>query len=125
MDERDRILAALGTYYVASGVTPFASRRAFEAVTGPKADWWLVQTVGALVTTVGATLVGAAARGRVTPEIAALAAGCAASLAAVEVVHVARRRISPVYLADAVAEAAALAALVRARPRRDARVRPA
>ena len=39
---------AQGGYYVATGVLPFVSRRAFEALTGPKREWWLVQTVGAL-----------------------------------------------------------------------------
>ena len=111
MPERRRVVALLGGYYVASGVSPFVSRRAFEAVTGPKLEWWLVQTVGALVTVVGATLLGAARRDRVTPEVAGLAAGCAASLTAVEVVYVARGRISPVYLADAAVEVAALGAL--------------
>ena len=43
---RDRVLLAQGGYYVATGVAPFISRRLFEAITGPKSDWWLVQTVG-------------------------------------------------------------------------------
>lgn len=54
---RERVRIAQGTYYVVTGVAPFVSRRAFEGVTGPKADWWLVQTVGTLVTSVGAALV--------------------------------------------------------------------
>lgn len=55
MQARDRVIGALGGYYVATGVAPFVSRRAFEAVTGPKREWWLVQTVGALVTAAGAS----------------------------------------------------------------------
>jgi hypothetical protein len=55
--ERDRPLIAQGGYYVATGVAPFVSRRLFERVTGPKADWWLVQTVGVLVTAAGAGMV--------------------------------------------------------------------
>ena len=35
-----------GAYYVASGLWPIFHRRSFEAVTGPKKDWWLVVTVG-------------------------------------------------------------------------------
>ena len=112
------VIGMLGAYYVASGLAPFVSRKAFEAVTGPKREWWLVQTVGALVLSVGVALVGAAARRRVTPEIVGIAAGCAGSLAAIEVLYVARGRIAPVYLADALVEAAALAGLARALPDR-------
>jgi hypothetical protein len=111
MDRTRKALLAQGGYYVATGVTPFLSRRAFEAITGPKREWWLVQTVGLLVTAVGAGLIGAAAHDRVTPELKSIATGCAASLATIDVVHVARRRIAPTYLADAVVEVALLAGL--------------
>ena len=53
MSSLRRTLAAQGVYYVATGAAPFVSRRAFEAVTGPKREWWLVQTVGGLVTAIG------------------------------------------------------------------------
>jgi hypothetical protein len=96
---------------VATGVAPLVSRRAFEAVTGPKREWWLVETVGLVVTAVGAGLVGAAASDRVTPEIKVIASGCAAGLAAIDVVYVARGRIAPTYLADAAVEVALLGAL--------------
>jgi hypothetical protein len=114
---RDRALVAQGAYYLATGVAPFASRRGFEAVTGPKREWWLVQTVGVLVTVVGGVLLSAAVRRRVTPEVEALAAGCAAGLAAVDVVYVARGRIAPSYLLDAAAQGVLLAGLRRARQR--------
>jgi hypothetical protein len=108
-------LLTQSTYYVATGLLPFVSRRAFEAVTGRKREWWLVQTVGALVTVVGGTLASATARRRVTPETLALAAGSAASLAALDVIYVARRRIRVVYLLDAALEAGLLASIIRAR----------
>ena len=103
-------LLAQGAYYLGTGVAPFVSRRAFEAVTGKKKEWWLVETVGVLVTAVGAGLVAAAARDRVTREIKIIAAGCAGSLAAVDIVYVVRGRISPAYLADAAAQIALFAA---------------
>jgi hypothetical protein len=106
-----RTLVAQGVYYAATGVIPFVSRRAFEAVTGPKLEWWLVQTVGALVTASGASMLSAVRADRVTPEIELLAAGSAASLAAIDLVYVAKRRISPVYLADAALQVAFLAGL--------------
>ena len=40
---RRRVLALQGAYYAATGVAPFVSRRAFEAVTGPKLEWWLAR----------------------------------------------------------------------------------
>ena len=87
MDLTRKALVAQGVYYVATGVAPFISRRAFEAVTGPKREWWLVETVGVLVTAVGGGLLGAAARDRVTPELVAIASGCAAGLAVIDVVY--------------------------------------
>jgi len=114
MPQGDRVVALLGGYYVVTGLAPFVSRRGFEAVTGRKQDWWLVQTVGAVVSVAGAAMVSAARRERVTPEITGLAAGCAAALAAIDTVYVARGRISPAYLVDAAVELAALAALAHA-----------
>lgn len=99
-------LAALqGVYFLATGVWPLVHIDSFLAVTGPKTDLWLVQTVGALVAVVGGVLLLAAARGRVSWEALALGAGGAAALGAVDVVFVARDVIPPVYLADAAAEA--------------------
>lgn len=111
-------LLAQGAYYLGTGMAPFVSRRAFEAVTGPKQEWWLVETVGVLVTAVGAGVVAAAARDRVTPEITTIATGCAAGLAAIDIVYVMRGRISPAYLADAAAQIALLAAHADAACRR-------
>ena len=100
---------------------PFVSRSAFQAATGPKREWWLVQTVGALVTAVGVgLLLGAAIRDRVTPEIAGIASGCAAGLAGIDVVYVLRPRISPVYLGDAAVQSPLLAGLAASRRRRPA-----
>ena len=111
---REGVLRAQAAYYVATGLAPLASRRLFEAVTGPKEDWWLVQTFGGMVTAVGAGLGTAAARRRVTPEITGIAAGTAAVLAMADVWFVARGRIRPTYLLDAAVEAGILAGLARA-----------
>jgi hypothetical protein len=107
------VLTAQGGYYVVTGLAPFISRRAFERVTGPKREWWLVQTVGVLVTVVGGVLLWGVRSDRVTPELRGLAAGCAAGLTGIDVVYVAKRRIAPTYLLDAAAQVAALAGLVR------------
>ena len=107
------VLVAQGGYYAATGLLPFVSRRAFEAVTGPKKEWWLVQTVGLLVTVVGGALLVSARRGAASPEVVGIAAGSAASLAAIDIVYVARGRIAPSYLADAAVQVGLLAALAR------------
>jgi hypothetical protein len=112
---RRSVLLLQGGYYVATGVLPFVSRRAFEAATGPKREWWLVQTVGALVTVIGGVLLSDAARRRGGPEVLGLAAGSAAALAAIDVVYVARRRIAPSYLVDAAVEAGLLGGLAAGR----------
>lgn len=101
-----RLSLAQGIYYVGTGVWPLVSMRSFERVTGPKRDHWLVKTVGLLVTAIGTTLFRAGCRRDVHPDVAALAGLSAAALATIDVVFVARRRISPVYLLDAGPEVA-------------------
>jgi hypothetical protein len=116
---RRSVLRAQSAYYLATGLAPFVSRRAFEAVTGPKTEWWLVQTVGAIVAVVGGALASAAERDRVTPELTAIAIGTAASLGGIEAFYVARGRISPVYLLDAAIEATLIAGLTTRPPTAD------
>ena len=101
-----------GLYFLLTGVWPIVHMRSFLAVTGPKVDLWLVKTVGALVAVVGAVLLVAALCGRVTPEAIALGIGCAAALGIVDVVYVAKRVITKIYLLDAAAEAALIAAWI-------------
>jgi hypothetical protein len=96
-------------YCLLTGPSSLISRRAFAAVTGPKQEWWLVHTVGLLVTSLGAGLAIAAGRDRVTAELGVIAAGSAASLAAIDVIYVTRGRIRTTYLADALVEALLLA----------------
>ncbi|BDG04703.1 hypothetical protein [Anaeromyxobacter oryzae] len=100
-----------GAFYLATGVWPLLDEASFEAVTGPKREPWLVKTVGVLVAAIGATLAAAGVRRSITPEVAALGAVTAAGIAVVEGWYAGRRRrISPIYLADAAFEAALAAA---------------
>ena len=101
-----RVPTLQGVYFLATGIWPLLSRRSFEAVTGRKADFWLAQTVGVSVSGVGATLLLAARRKRLTPEIQFLGFVSAVGLALVDLVFVSRRTISRVYLLDALAETA-------------------
>lgn len=107
----DRTVAlSQGAYFVATGVWPILHLRSFEAITGPKLEGWLVKTVGGLIGVIGGVITAAGARRRVTPEIRWLAAGAAGALALIDIVYVAKRRISPVYLLDAVPELGLIAA---------------
>jgi hypothetical protein len=112
-DQAVRLARLQALFYVASGVWPLVHIRSFEAVTGPKADRWLVKTVGALVATTGLALALAGRRRRVAPELVLVAAGNAAALATIDVVYVAKRRIRPIYLLDAAAEIALVTAWAR------------
>lgn len=107
----ERVLAAgQGTYFLVTGLWPLVSLRSFYAVTGPKRDGWLVQTVGSMIACIGSALLLGARRRAVAPEIRWLATSSAAALMAVDVVFVRRRRIPRIYLADAAAELGLLAA---------------
>ncbi|HJR94035.1 MAG TPA: hypothetical protein VJ807_01275 [Gaiellaceae bacterium] len=93
---------------MSTGIWSLAHRGSFERVTGPKDDYWLVQTVGALAIAIGTSLGIAARRRTQEPETVALAAAsCAAfGLASVR----AAQTESRVYLGDAALEIAFLAA---------------
>lgn len=120
------VAGAQAAFYLGTGIWPLVHRATFERVTGPKTDFWLVQTVGVTVTAVGLGLAQAVSRRRAVPtELRTVALATAGGLAAVDVVFVGRRRISPVYLLDAAAEAALIAAWVLARRgrRREPRAR--
>jgi hypothetical protein len=101
-------------YFLITGVWPIVHLRSFMAVTGPKVDYWLVKTVGAIVTVIGIVIGIAAMRegGRFEIELVVLAAGSAAALGAVDVIYVAKRVIARIYLADALVEAILVAAWV-------------
>lgn len=93
-------------YFIVTGIWSLVGIESFQKITGPKVDIWLVKTVGVLVLVIGAVVGLAGLRGTREPEIPMLAVGSAASLAAIDVVYVAQRRIRPVYLLDAIGELA-------------------
>ena len=78
------------TYYLYGVNLPAVFGAGFALTLGPKR--------------LGLTLLVAAWRRQVTPEILVLAVCCAAGLTAIDVIYVARGVIAPIYLADAAAE---------------------
>jgi hypothetical protein len=118
------VAALQAAYFVSTGVWPLLHRRSFERLTGPKADFWLAQTVGVTVAAIGVGLAQAASRRRPVPlELRTVALASAAGLALVDVYFVAQRRISPVYLMDAAAECALIAGWARSSSLRPAEPR--
>jgi hypothetical protein len=103
-----------GVYYLVAGVWPLVSMSTFLAVTGPKTDLWLVDTVGVLVAVIGITLLAGAWRGRAAAEVAILAIGSALALTGIDVIYVMRGVIGNVYLLDAGAEVFLIAVWVAA-----------
>ena len=115
---RRRIAGLQAAFYISTGVWPLLHRHSFERVTGPKVDFWLAQAVGATVAAIGTGLAQAASQHRqVSPELRTVAMTSAAGLALIDLIFVARRRISPIYLLDAAAEAALVAAWALTRTR--------
>lgn len=93
-----------GIYYLLTGIWPILSRSTFEKVTGPKVDFWLVRTTGALITATGAALTVAGLRGEVTAETAVLGIGSAASLGSSDAIYSSHGRISIAYLLESFVE---------------------
>jgi hypothetical protein len=109
---RRRLLSFQAVYYVLTGLWPLVHLPSFEAVTGPKADDWLVHMVGLLAVAIGAALGAAAARNRVrTPEVTTLAGAAAVAFAGIDIWYGLSGQIRPIYLADAAVELAILAGL--------------
>jgi hypothetical protein len=94
---------AYGAYLVSTGGWPLLDRRSFEAVTGPKADFWLARCIGGLSIAIGVALLRSPRRD--------LLCGAAATFAATDVY--AARNASRAYLLDSVVQAAALATASR------------
>ncbi len=101
-----RLAIGQGIFYLVTGIWPLLNMQTFQMVTGPKADRWLVKTVGVLISVVGGVLLLAGVRRDTSPEVPILATGSALGLAAIDAIYVARKRISPIYLLDSAAEIA-------------------
>ena len=98
-----------GSYYLITGLWAIVHIESFQKITGPKTDLWLVKTVGLLLAVIGAGLLLAASRQQFEPAVVLIAMGSAAALIAIELVYVAKRTISRIYLLDAAIEAGLIA----------------
>ena len=89
-----------GAAYIAMGLWPTLHLRSFAKVTGPKPEGWLVKAVSLLLIAMGTTLVRGA-RNKESKTVPTLGIGAGAALGSVAFYYSAKRRISPVYFADA------------------------
>jgi hypothetical protein len=113
-----RLARLHGAFNVLSGAWPLVHRRSFEAVLGPKRDYWLVSTVALLLLGNGTVQLTAPDTLDDLALARRLGMVTAASLGVIDLVNVPRGRISRMYLVDAAAEAAWLFAWTRAKPAR-------
>lgn len=95
---------AQGMWFAASGLWPLVHARSFEAVSGPKTDLWLARVAGTVIAMIGATLLFARARRRVSAETAFLGIASALVLAVADVLIATAALGRDAYLADAVLE---------------------
>ena len=96
--------AAQGVYFSATGIWPLIHMRSFLAVTGPKVDLWLVETVAVLVLGIGLALLVAAARDRIGPDLLVMVLVVSIGLASIDTIYPMRDRIWNIYLLDAIAQ---------------------
>jgi hypothetical protein len=95
-----------------TGIWPLVSMPTFEAVTGPKTDDWLVQTVGVLAAAIGATLLYSSRQPSPAREALLLSGLSALGFLAIDVVFVFMGVIDKIYLVDAVAQVVVLLILL-------------
>jgi cytochrome b subunit of formate dehydrogenase len=107
-----RLAKFQGTFYLVTGIWPWVAPGSFQAITGHKVDFWLAQTVGALLAATGLVLWCAARRASFPPEVALLAVLQAATLGVVDLWCVPGPHTTRAYLLDAVLEFALVAAWI-------------
>ncbi len=107
-----RLAQTQGAYYVLFGTWPLLAPRSFQAVTGPKHELWLAETVGLLLVVAGAALFLAGRARRITREMALLGAGLAATLGTISVWCVLEPHTTRAYWLDAALQLVLLGAWV-------------
>ena len=93
-----------GFFCLVVGLWPVVDFASFQAVTGEKADHWLLSVAGMLLAAIGSSMLIAAIRRDIAFEVFAIGISTAASLAVTDFIFVIERSIPAVYLLDAVAE---------------------
>jgi hypothetical protein len=95
---------AQGFFCLVLGLWPVVDRPAFMAITGLKAEAYLLTLAGLLLAGIGVSMLVAAIRRDIAFEVFAIGIITALSLAGTDIVFVIERNIPVLYLLDAVAE---------------------
>lgn len=111
----DALPLAHGVFLSSTGLWPIVHLRSFEAVTGRKRDKWLVKSMGAVLTAIGAAFIAEGVGGKRSPAIRVLGVGSTLALGGADLVYTAQNRISKVYLIDALCQAGFAAMWLRSR----------
>ncbi len=90
-----------GMYYLLTGLWPILHISSFNAVTGPKADVWLVKMVALLTITIGITIL-VAYRDKYSSRLLNVMA--ALSYLTIDTYYTLSDRIPDIFLADALVE---------------------
>jgi len=101
-----------GLYFALPSIWPLIHMPSFLAVTGPKTDLWLVQTVAVLLLVISAVFITAALTGEYQTYLGVLAVGSTTGMAFIDIYFATRDVIWNTYLIDAVAELLLLAAWI-------------
>jgi hypothetical protein len=101
-----RLARVHGVANVVSGAWPLLHMRSFEAVTGPKADRWLVRTVAGLLVANGSLQWWLADRRDGVRTARAIGIGTSGVLATIDWLYAPQSRISTAYLLDALYQSA-------------------
>jgi hypothetical protein len=87
-----------GSYYLLTGLWPVLHMPSFESVSGPKKDYWLVQSYGILLGTIGSVLIISKS------DIKLLGIAIALAIAIPNIIFSLKNVISKIYLADAIVQ---------------------
>lgn len=93
-----------GLYWAIGAAWPVVHMQSFLLVTGPKEELWLVRCLSLLMIVIGAVLLFAAYKHRITPELKWLSAGGTAVMAFTDFFYVIDGTLPPIYLLDGLAE---------------------
>jgi len=93
-----------GLYFAIPSIWPLVHMPSFLAVTRPKTDLWLVQTVALLLLVMSAVFITAALTGEYQTYLGVLAIGSTVAMAWVDIYFATNNVIWNTYLLDAVGE---------------------
>jgi hypothetical protein len=98
------LLIAHASYIFVTAVWPLVNIESFMLVTGPKADIWLVKTVGALLIPISLCMFSYLRKQTPDESLIILASGTTISFICIDVYYATTDVISDIYLADAAVE---------------------